>query len=67
MTSTPADTIANARSVPIETNSPRMPIGKRPATIIATVPVTIVVMYGVLNFEWTAANFFGSKPSFAML
>ena len=43
-TITPKHTITNASSVPIETNSPSKPIGKKPATAAATTPVTMVVI-----------------------
>jgi len=45
----PPQTITNASSVPIETSSPSNPIGNSPATTAATMPVMIVVMYGVLK------------------
>jgi len=35
--------------VPMETNSPKMPMGKIPARTTATAPVIIVLTYGVLN------------------
>ena len=40
-------TMTKANNVPMETNSPRILIGNNPATIAATDPVNIVVMYGV--------------------
>ena len=43
-------TIANASKVPIDTNSPKILIGKMPAKIIATEQVIMVLTYGVLNF-----------------
>jgi hypothetical protein len=48
-TKTLIQTIIKARRVPIETNSPSMLIGRIPAIIMATVPVMIVLTYGVLN------------------
>ena len=60
---TPTHTITNASSVPIDTSSPSSAIGKKPATIAATMPVTIVVTYGVWNFGWTLPNTAGSSPS----
>ena len=63
---TPAHTITNASSVPMLTSWPSRPIGKSPATIAATDPVRIVVMYGVLNFGCTFANTGGSSPSRAI-
>ena len=59
----PPQTITNASNVPIETNSPKIPIGNKPATIIATEPVKIVVTYGVLNFGCTLLKDAGNSPS----
>ena len=63
---TPPHTITKARRVPIETSSPRRPIGKRPAKNAATVPVTIVVTYGVRKRGWTRPNVAGKSPSRAI-
>ena len=59
----PAETMTNASSVPIETSSPRRAIGNAPAINAQTMPVRIVVMYGVRNFVWTLLNTGGSSPS----
>ena len=55
-----------AISVPIDTSSPRIPIGRQPAKVAASTPVMAVDMCGVLNFGCTAPNNFGSRPSCAM-
>src|SRR5690349_6548318 len=60
---TPKQTITKARSVPIDTSSPRRPIGKKPATAAATTPVTIVVTYGVWNRGCTGPNTEACRPS----
>src|SRR5262245_13742718 len=62
-TRTPAQTIANANNVPIETNSPSNPIGNNPATSVAIDPVKIVASHGVWNRECTTLKIGGSKPS----
>ncbi len=41
--------MVKARSVPIETSSPRTPIGRTPAINAANRPVMIVVTCGVPN------------------
>ena len=62
----PTQTMTKASSVPMETNSPKSPIGKRPAKNAAKLPVTMVVICGVLNFEWVFAKLFHNKPSLAI-
>ena len=52
-----------ATSVPIDTSSPRMPIGSKPAKVAASTPVISVAMCGVRNFGCTAPKNFGSRPS----
>ena len=41
--------MTNASNVPIDVSSVIVVIGNSPATTATTTPVTIVVMYGVLN------------------
>ena len=62
----PTHTITNASKVPMDTNSPSKPIGNSPAKKAAKLPVTIVVMCGVLNFECVLAKLFHNNPSLAM-
>src|ERR1700756_5903397 len=59
-------TITKASKVPIETNSLSTPIGKRPAKVAATIPVTAVVTCGVLKVEWTFVKTLGNSPSTAI-
>jgi hypothetical protein len=56
-------TTTNAISVPIDTSSPRIVTGSRPATVAATAPVSKVENEGVLNFGWTLRKIGGSRPS----
>ncbi|MGQ0714977.1 MAG: hypothetical protein ACT4PJ_14850 [Gemmatimonadaceae bacterium] len=49
-TSTAAQTIANASSVPIATSWLNTSIGMRPAAIATTVPVSPVVIAGVRSW-----------------
>lgn len=56
-------TIVNASSVPIETNSPNTLIGKRPAMIPVEMQVTTVALCGVLYALCTFEKNFGSNPS----
>src|SRR5215472_8611822 len=61
---TPAHTITNASSVPIETSSLRTLIGVSAATVATTPPTRIVEMYGVRNRVCTALAHSGKSPSF---
>ncbi len=63
----PKLTIINASKVPIETNSPNNPMGKKPAKNAENNPVTIVALCGVLNFGCTFAKLFQSRPSCAIM
>src|SRR5687768_8652479 len=65
-TQMPALTITNASNVPIDTSSPSNPMGKNPATSIATMPVMMVARYGVWTFGWILPNTGGSNPSRAI-
>ncbi len=58
--------MVKARRVPMETSSPRTPMGRTPAINAAKRPVTIVVTCGVPNLGWSWANLFGRSPSLAM-
>src|SRR4051794_28229370 len=49
----PTDTMTNAINVPILTNSPSMRMGVNPAAIDTTIPVTMVVTWGVRNLGCT--------------
>ena len=60
----PMQTMAKASNVPIETSSPRILIGRIPASISATKPVMRVLTYGVLKRECTFENTGGNSPSF---
>src|SRR5580700_3460570 len=63
---TPAQTITNASSVPIETKEPRTLIGVNAATVATTRPTRIVERYGVRKRGWMALAHLGSNPSFDM-
>src|ERR1039457_4934531 len=54
-------TIAKASNVPIDTSSPRILIGKIPAKTSATLPVRMVLTYGVLNLGWTFEKTGGNR------
>ena len=43
----PSETITKAKSVPMLTRFPSVPIGVKPAARATTTPVTIVEMWGV--------------------
>src|SRR5690348_3497410 len=60
---TPAHTITNASSVPIETSSPRTLMGVKAATVATHKPTRIVEIYGVRNRGWILHAHGGSKPS----
>src|SRR5215475_14948198 len=60
---TPAHTMTNARSVPIETSSPSTLIGVKAATVATHRPTRIVEMYGVRNRGWILHAHGGSSPS----
>ncbi len=56
-------TVVNASSVPIDTSSPRIVTGNRPAITAASVPVISVPTYGVLCVGCTLRKNFGNSPS----
>ena len=58
--------MTKASKVPMDTNSPNKPIGKSPAKNAAILPVTIVVMWGVLYFGCVFAKLFHNSQSLAM-
>ena len=62
-TSTPAQTITKAISVPIETSSPSTSIGSSPATVAPAAPHTMVVNAGVLKRGSMRSKARGSMPS----
>ena len=53
----------NAISVPIDTSSPRIPIGSSPARVAARKPVISVETPGVLKVGWILPNSGGNRPS----
>src|SRR4026207_1778108 len=57
---TPAQTITNARSVPILTNGPRTLVGMSPAKIPTASPVTTDEVHGVWNRGWMVLAHCGS-------
>ena len=62
-TSTPAQTIVNANSVPITDRSVTSDRFMNNAGIATTSPVRIVENQGVRNFGWIDEKIFGSSPS----
>src|SRR5277367_2180868 len=60
-------TTMNATSVPIDTSSPRMPMGRHPANVAASAPVIRVEICGVRNLGCTEPKIFGSRPSCDMV
>ena len=58
--------MVKARRVPMDTSSPRTPMGRRPAINEANRPVMIVVTCGVPNLGCSWAKLFGRSPSLAM-
>ncbi len=62
-TSTPMHTTIKATSVPMETSSPRIPMGSSPPKVAASTPVMSVATCGVLNRGCTAPKNCGSRPS----
>ena len=63
-TSTPAETIAKASRVPIETSEPASRTVRNPAGMETKTPTRIWVIQGVRNFGCTRAMNGGSSPSF---
>src|SRR5690606_9221694 len=61
----PTQTTTNAKSVPIDTNSPTKLSGIKPAQIETKIPVTMVALCGVWYFGCNWKNH-GSKPSRAI-
>src|SRR6476646_3593213 len=62
-TQTPAQTITKASSVPMLTNSPRIPIGISAAKNATKIPTMMVDFHGVRNFGWISPAHFQRKPS----
>jgi len=58
--------MVKARSVPMETSSPKTPMGRTPAMKAAMSPVITVVMWGVPNLGCNLAKPWGRRPSLAM-
>ena len=65
--STPAQTAANAISVPIEVSSPRTSSGNTAASSAMPMPVITVLMCGVRYVGWILVNSGGSSPSRPMI
>ena len=67
ITSTAAQTMTKASSVPMLARSARISSGRKPPIAATTTPVRIVVFHGVRNLGWTAPkNDGGSRRSRAM-
>src|ERR1041385_9273047 len=62
-TRTPAETIANASSVPIETSEPASRTVRKPAGMATKTPTRIWVIHGGRNFGCTRAMNGGRSPS----
>src|ERR1700741_5325880 len=63
---TPAHTMTNASSVPIETSSPSTLIGVKAATVATHRPTRMVEIYGVRNLGWILHAHGGRSPSLDM-